>query len=77
MTIKTTRYGHKSQMAQLSRFFGNCEEWLRALVVLECPQCAIVMRQLGLTTQQRLVLVNLLLHLHRNENTEKNRLVKF
>jgi len=40
-------------------------------VVLERSQCAIVMRQLRLTAQQRLVLVYLLLHLHHDKNTQK------
>lgn len=68
---KTTRYGQKSSTALLCRLFGNREEWLRTLVVLECSQCAIIMRQLRLAAQQRLVLVYFLLHLHHDRNTEK------
>jgi len=41
-------------------------------VVLQRSQCAVVVRQFRLTTQQRLVLVYFLLHLRGNEITHNS-----
>lgn len=57
------------QVALLSRLLGDREEWFGTFVIFERPECAVVVRQLGLTAQQRLVLVHLLLHLHTNDQT--------
>ena len=60
------------QWLLLSRLFGNCEEWIGTFVVLECSQRAVVMRQLRLAAQQRLVLVHFLLHLRNSYNIKIN-----
>jgi len=52
----------------LSRLFGDGEKWVGAFMILKGSQCAVVMRQLRLTTQQRLVLVHFLLHLSHTIN---------